>query len=216
MQTQTRTLVGYGHREFLIEYDEPADADALSFMLKHIVGEVASGRRFQPGDTLQVGWTPFRVESGPGDFLSLHEPSFGEFTVPSSLVVPPRFLYLPAATKALEHLAAQLAAAKALHVEGPLVFPSPSQTGLVCPRFFKADRCVEMYRSSAGRPTDSGWFIGCDSTEHDHNDPATGLGHVSLHAIACKRPEIVAYLSFPIDSAIVFTASGPKFEITPE
>src|SRR5206468_240340 len=105
-------------------------------------------------------------------------------------------------TTAVQHMRAQIEVL-ATQRAAPQ-FCSIMQTAPVCDRFFEAKSCVELYRDEPARPSDSGWFIGCDSADHDHDSPLTRLGHLPLYAVAAMRPAVVPYLALPFATAVHF------------
>jgi hypothetical protein len=54
---------------------------------------------------------------------------------------------------------------------------------------------------------DSGWFFGCDDTEHDHGDPSA-LRRDSLYSIGSLAPGTIQFLGLPPGVTVSFGGPG--------
>jgi hypothetical protein len=175
-----------GHPEFTVSFsDHPVVRLGVPWFLGWLETEVRSGKRFEPGQSLQVGWMYTLLGSRPDGTLSVLEPDF--------LHVPVR--WVEQVSKTLEHLWFQREVATSFGIADALALPSYRESGIVCNRFGSASTLLLAREASSG--TDSGWFLGCDEGEHDHQSPAQ-LERVSLYEAVLRNPRPVAYLGFPV------------------
>jgi|SRR5215467_13162635 len=85
MEMRTTRRTPSGHREIVIGFDEAIalerDAEWLVCFLE---SSVAQGRKYEPGQTLQIGWTVTKIEQAGAKLLRLVEPDLG--TIPIAFV----------------------------------------------------------------------------------------------------------------------------------
>src|SRR5687767_603213 len=77
MQLRTTECSRAGHKEFVLTIDETKvlsqDADQI---LAFVQGSVSRGSRFEPGQTVQIGWMITKVAEREDKTLALLEPTF--------------------------------------------------------------------------------------------------------------------------------------------
>src|ERR1043166_2346156 len=170
------------HPEIVLAFDPemviPPDVDWLENVLSQ---QMAAGSKFKPGQTIQLGWLFLKVFE-KGTRLVLAEPNFAE--------IPMKFV--PTVGRGLMQLRLQKSVAESVGLAERADFPSPLQACLTCARLNdRVDFVMERFDKSGN---DSGWYLGCDNADHDHND-AKNLARRSLYEVACYRPECIPFLA---------------------
>jgi hypothetical protein len=187
----------HGRKGFVLEYDPQAviqpDIDWLVHMLEEAA---ASNVRYEPRETLRIGWVDVTVEEADGGYLTLLEPDW-------TGAVP--IQYVPSVTQALVHLRRQKDVADSLDLVDQLTFPNVLDSGLVCGALGTRPCGVMDRTEPEGR--DSGWFFGCDDRGHDHDSPDE-LKRESLYRIACTVPGAIQFCALPPGLSIAF--GGPE------
>ncbi len=186
MKALTTNCGRYGHREFVIDYNETfVPASDVTWLLGFLEETVASGTKYEPYQTLQVGWTETLIGEAEYNRLQLLEPDW-------SGVLP--FRYVSSVTKTLLHLRLQKDVADSLGILDRLSFPTLSQSAITCNQLGLLDCGVMDRVKSEGH--DSGWFFGCNSTDHDHNE-SRNLKRMSLYEVACLLPVTAQFYALP-------------------
>jgi hypothetical protein len=90
---------------------------------------------------------------------------------------------------------------------GTTTFPGIDQVVAVCTSFREWEGERLLFRSSPVGPTDSGWFVGCSDSDHDHKDRGNVRG-ATVYEVMCARPELVAYLALPSELSLIVTEDG--------
>jgi hypothetical protein len=88
------------------------------------------------------------------------------------------------------------------------MFPSLQQSCLVCAR--SKDRVDFAMERFAPSNNDSGWYLGCTDTDHDHNNP-DNLRRISLYELACDVPASVPFFALPKRSVVEVAADTFSF-----
>jgi hypothetical protein len=200
MRISTQKCRQHGHLEISLECEEtPALSTSLQWFLGWIEHEVASGRRFLPEQTVQVGWSLLEIRQRTDGTLAFYEPDFR--------TVPVRFV--DGVSNTLFHLFLQKSVAESLGLEAELTLPSLRQSAMVCTDFGRS----ESYIMSRVPPkdADSGWFFGCSDAAHDHQSVAS-LRRVSLYeAAAIQDSRTIPFLGLPPDIFAGFDGTVPYF-----
>lgn len=191
----------YGHPELALSFDQTKllerDAESFASSLEHMV---ESGSRFQPGQTIQIGWSIAWCVSQPNGILGFEEPDMKSMPMAKQIGL----------TDSLRHVRLQKDTLESVLSVDALLFPSLQQSCLVCTRLSNSGKFF-MDRSEP-RGADSGWFIGCVIDGHNHND-VSNLKKVSLYEAAVTLcPGMLPYLAFPPKTVINFDES-PSFSV---
>jgi hypothetical protein len=197
----------HGHPELALTLDSTSlEADARWFagILEQMV---QSGSRFQPGQSLQIGWSVAWFVALPNKTLGFEEPDMKSMPL----------VRQPGLTHSLRHLRLHKDTLESVLYSDALSLPSLQQSCLICTRLAHSSSFFMDRRQPQG--ADSGWFIGCQADEHDHNDPTT-LRTVSLYeAVVIICPRALPYLAFPpratiaVDEALSFFMDGEPLEV---
>lgn len=154
-------------------------------------GWVAAGSRFQPGQSIQIGWSLARFVSLPSGALGLEEPDMKSFPI----------VHRPGLTRTLRHLRLQRDTLGSLEEALTPAFPPLTQACMVCSEL-APDKGLRMHRF-APSASHSGWLMTCRDASHDHGEENT-LRVVSLYqAILQICPRALAFLAFPTGSTVV-------------
>jgi hypothetical protein len=198
MRACTQKCREQGHLEISVECDEaPFLSVGLEFLLKWIESEVASGRKFVPDETVQVGWSLLEVRQRTDGTLALFEPDFKS--------MPTKFI--DGVSNTLLHMLLQKYTAESVGLANELTFPDLRHSAIVCTEFgsdgFVMDR-------NAAKEFDSGWFLGCEHDAHDHQTPES-LRRVSLYEAAVQIDDrIIPFLALPAGTIIDFRSKVPR------
>jgi hypothetical protein len=185
VQAETTRCGGKEHREIRFIYDERdvAVAQMAPGILSWLESQVLQGARFQPGESIQIGWMYDEFFARPDGTLGIVEPDFE--TVPVA--------WVDSLTLTLRHLWYQKEVAASLGLEPD--FPSYRQSAVVCTELRNAATVFMHREAQAG--WDSGWFIGCNAENHDHQDPSQ-LTRVSLFEAAVTwNARFIQYVALP-------------------
>ena len=181
----------------MISYDDRVVIQPdIDWLLTFLERQVSEGVRYQPGETVQIGWMFVKVGESEGKL---------ELTEPDLQRVP--IVFVSGVTRTLSILRLQKSVAESLGLVDRMEFPTLPEGAIKCSRFEREDDFV-MARSQPRHPN-SGWFFGCCDPDHDHNAPQN-LWKTSLYQEVCERRLCAAFLALPVDSAI--QVSGKKVE----
>jgi hypothetical protein len=198
---RTTSCRHHQHPEFRINYS-PAlgviEGDARWFVA-WLEEAVATGSRFAPGQTCQVGWVVTEVREEESGDLCLWEPDMQQFPV----------TWVGSVSRTLSHLRRQKDVCESVLDTSDMSFPSMLQSALVCTRLGQTSGIV-MERQAVSGERDSGWFCGCTGEDHDHN--AVGeLRTVSLYEAAVRfAQQIVPFLALPEGVLLETNVGEPK------
>jgi hypothetical protein len=186
---QTNNSSASGHPEVSIAFDPniviSADAD---WLINYIESDIRGGKRFEENSTIQIGWMICRFQKF-NNILRLCEPDFR--------IIPIQFV--DSVNLTLFHLRRQRDVCDSLGVARH-EFPSILESALSCSEMLNSNELLLERASPQGR--DSGWFVGCTNSSHDHNDTAN-LRRTSLYEIACAKPSVIEFFALPSGSRVI-------------
>ena len=157
-----------------------------------LLSQLRSGRHFQHGGTLQVGWSLLQFrECSPGK-LELQEPDFQSFPIK----------WVSGVDHCLLHLGRQKDVTESVLPAVEPVFPSIRQAALLCDHISEKSDIV-MERQA---PADafSGWSVTCSGSGHSKST----LHLDSLFSMAMRLPSIIPFLALPPGFSVSFTSTG--------
>jgi hypothetical protein len=187
------------HPEFVLYYDTPpVTPDAVQWLIHYLETSVASGERYKPGETMQIGWMITQLADEDG-LLCICEPDFRS--------APLR--WVPSVTQTLVDLFMQQFTAQSAGFEDEIDVPNWYQVGVTCSRFGEDPLrfCLQRAPGIRHNPQDSGWFCGCMFVDCDH-DNMENLRLASLYELAVMNRSIVEFLALPESCDIVVTTDG--------
>jgi hypothetical protein len=196
---RTHECCRFGHPEFRLAFDshQVIEPDVI-WLTKFLSQNVASGTRYKPDETVQIGWVILKIKSNEEGTLSLFEPDFVEIPIN----------FVDSVTQTLVQLRLQKSVAESIGFEDQITFPSLRQSCLICTRV--KDRGSFMMERFEMRENDSGWYLGCFDDDHDHNKP-DNLQRVSLYDAACGMLMCVPFLPLPVQTLV--KVNGANFTI---
>ncbi len=209
----TDGLQTLGQREIAVmvpwpEHDprERLMINLLRFIENYLIGQA---KRILPGQTMHYGWTTLRFVrdehnlSGAGTEVLLIEELEHPFALDDTSYVPG-----VAHTMALMQL--QEEAVRRNKITGDVIYPHRSHFALVCKRVTPESihllRPLRAHRAWQPEARNSGWFFGCCSEEHDH-DNSEELATIHLIHLVEHFPGLFPYVAMPVDTMLVFEES---------
>jgi hypothetical protein len=182
------------HREIVFYLSEEGGIDP-QWLLSFFEDAVLKGRRFEPGQTVQIGWMVTMLKlNGKGE-IEVWEPQFDSFPVQ----------WTPSVNNTIRHLILQKSVSELFGCEPD--FPSLRQAGLISSGFFKASHNVIMSRDQPSG-NDSGWFFRASGQDREGGE-LKSLYEISLHHI-----EIVPFLALPKGASVTRTEGSIQVEFT--
>ncbi len=199
--SQTTTCSQYGHPEFRITTEEKfglVEPD-LNWFMGWLEQSVVEGRRFESGQTCQVGWLVLEVRLNSDGTFSLWEPDLQAMPI----------VWKESVSTTLMHLRIQKDVVESVLSASELSFPSMRQSAIICSRLKKSKSLVLERSQPKGHA--SGWYFGCRDADHNHND-VSNLQCVSLYeAVVECAPQVVPYLALPDGTLVcVDTDASPS------
>jgi hypothetical protein len=199
MLATTKTCGKYGEPEFSVPVVENYLAQQLESFFAWLESEVATGKRFLPDQTVQVGWSQLKIFQRDDGTLGLLEPDFKSMPM----------VFVDSVSKTLEHTLEQKSVVESLGLEARLDLPLLTKSATMCTNFGTTPEILLSRTSPMG--FDSGWFFGCAKTEHDHQS-GDNFRRLSLYEAAVRLDErIIPYLGLPSGVEILIKNEVPRF-----
>jgi hypothetical protein len=188
---RTEGCSNQGHREFELHLDPavalPRDGE---WLLRHLEETVAAGEKYEPGQTLRIGWMHCRIIALTNGRLGIEEPDFVSF--------PMRFTESVSLT--LAHLRLQRDVADSVSLLPEAAWPCLVDTAVLCTALGESPGYV-MDRTEMSQG-ESGWFAGCLGGQHDHND-LPNLRRASIYELAVNHTVLIPFFALPVGAEIV-------------
>jgi hypothetical protein len=193
---RTTTCAGHDHSEFTLRFLRDVPVPGLEKMLLgYLENAVATGTRFKPGQTVQLGWATLRLTQRDDGTLGVLEPD-----------LKTELKWIESVDQSLLETWRHKEVLDSLGLLERANYPRQALQAIVCSRAFEAPAFM-MGRTAASAPTDSGWFVGCMDDAHDHQSP-DALTVVPLIEIAVKVPPLTQFFALPEGSDVVVTGPG--------
>ncbi len=195
MEARTTTCAASGHPEFLLRCDSPlVPPDDVKVLVSFLENSVSSGTKYNPVETIQIGWIFAQVFDRGRGLLGIEEPDFQS--------VPIR--WRDSVDRTLLHLRRQSDVAESVGLLPEIDFPPIGSSAIVCSRY-ATGRGFGMRRLPSQEPRDSGWFVGCLDATHDHDNPRR-LSRLSLYQLVLNRPQAMPFIALPAGCAAIVDA----------
>lgn len=188
----TKTCGTAGHPEIGFAFSEESNP-SVDWLLSYFESEVANGRRFQAGETVQVGWMIVELKEAPENSLEIWEPDFDSMPI----------RWCRGVNNTLRHLVLQKSICDEIACEPD--FPSLRQPSVISPNFLTTPNDFVMSRDLAVGG-DSGWVF------HEPGYSGNEGKFVSLFEIALYHMEIIPFLALPPGTSVI--KSGGVIEVT--
>ncbi len=175
------------HPEITLLFRERRPVAVERMLLGYFEQGVAAGKRFLPGQTVQLGWATLRLCARDDGTIGVEERS-GDGWVESC-------------DQSLMQLWLQKEIAASVGLAGELAFPRQEQMALACDRALGVQSWL-LTRSLPEGDADSGWMIGCfTDPQHDHA-LADALVTVPLVQVVERLPFVTQFLALPPGAAV--------------
>lgn len=200
MRRTTTNCGKYGQQEISVAFEQQQALEGdVKWLLEWLESEVANGRRFLPSETIQIGWMLTKLETFEEGILKICEPDMKAFPIK----------FVDSVTNTLTHLRFQKMVAESIGVADELSFAPLMHSAITC-NWFREHIGIFMDRFSP-KDSDSGWFIGCDDPNHDHQDQKN-LQRKSLYELALRHDQnIIPYLALPAGISVHVRDGVPSF-----
>lgn len=184
------------HPEFTIRFLREVPVPGLEKMLLgYFENAVASGTRFKPGQTVQLGWATLRLTQREDGTLGVLEPD-----------LKTELKWIESVDQSLLETWRQKEVLDSVGLLERANYPRQALQAIVCSQVWDAPAFM-LGRTAPSTPTDSGWFVGCMDEAHDHQH-AEALSVVPLIEIAVKVPPLTQFFALPEGSDVVVTGPG--------
>ena len=189
METQTKRCKDFSHREFSLNYDSAIPENDVKTLLEYLEKSVEKGTIFKRKETIQFGWMILLIDEYSNQFLSLFEPDMKTFPIKWKRSV----------TQTLLQARIQKDTADSLGLLNEINFPYILQSAIICNNLENSNGFfLERFEPESN---DSGWFVGCMDSNHDHNNHLN-LVRISLYKMLCSYPNLIMYFALPPDTSI--------------
>lgn len=188
--------------EFVLFYDDNIPEAWMDWLTQYLE-ESSEKSKYADGQTIQVGWILDRIKA-EGDDLTIYEPDFE--SLPSK--------WNKSTSTTLSHIFLQRYVADSIGLTNELNFPSIRHSAIRCNQFPQDQPAFYITRCNPREddPRDSGWFLGCLDSKHDHDNPEN-FALLSLYeAVMCNK-FIVPYLALPVGVNVIEVGNPDGFEI---
>ena len=190
---RTSDCSAHDHPEFAVAFaPEFVPQPDVDWLLGFLQRQVEQGARFQPSDTLQIGWTLLKVQLRTTGDLALFEPDMKEGQIE----------FIDSVIFTLRHLREQKGILESVGLDSFISFPTMLQSALECSHY--SDSLDFLMDRVEPQGNDSGWFFGCLEADHDHRNPQE-LRRVSLYEAGVMRPDLIPFLALPASSSVTLT-----------
>jgi hypothetical protein len=198
MEIQTKRCSNFGHREFSLNYDESIiHENDVKMILEYLEQSVAKGIKFKKKETIQFGWMILLIDEYSNKLLSLFEPDMKTFPIK----------WIRSVTNTLTQTRIQKDTADSLGLINEINFPNILQSAIICNNLGNSNE-IFLERCEPNN-NDSGWFVGCMDSNHDHNNHLN-LIRISLYKILCGYPNLIMYFALPPDTSITIINGIPQ------
>lgn len=196
VEFRTTGCAAFEHSEVTLTFRREVPVPDLEKMLVgYFESAVASGTRFKPGQTVQLGWATLRLTQRDDGTLGVLEPDLKH-----------ELKWIESVDQSLLEAWRHKEVLDSLGLLERADYPRPALQAVVCSRTWDAAAFM-MGRTEPSGPTDSGWFVGCMDDAHDHQ-AADALNVVPLIEIAVKVPPLTQFFALPSGSDVVVSGPG--------
>ncbi len=195
----TQGLNEFKQQEFALELLGDVTENEGTQLLRYIGDYVASSRQqIMADETMRYGWSTLHFTQDPGTDVLVVE----ELAEPLSIGAE---TYVRGAVTAIGILREQDETVKRNGLRAPGHHPHRSEKAVICRRVSPnlELRVLVFDRVQARQDDQSGWFVGCGSGNHDHND-VNELATLHLVYLVDRDPRTLSYLALPGESRVVF------------
>lgn len=180
------SLDQFRHPNFSVDMASVHESEGEA-LIEYLEQSVRAGKRFNDGDTVNIGWGRLKLLADESGNLAVHEPSFKEMPIK----------WILGANKTYAHLSLQKQVCKEVGAEPD--FPSLMQAGIVSEYMLEHSGPFQMDRHSGDGQGNSGWAL----YEIGKAD-AEGVKWVSLYQIGTIYPQTIPFFGLPQDAIVIY------------
>lgn len=181
----------------------------LTFLHRYLIRH---GNPIRAGQTIRYGWTTLRTRPMPESGGEGHEQLVLQemadpFTAPAA---ESDAAFADGVSLATALLGVQEEALRRNQITGTADHPHRSDTAVVCSRVAReggTPLTLARLALTERHVHDSGWFVGCQDRDHQHDDPEELRG-VHLRHVVAAYPWVFPYLGLPAGSSLTHSEAG--------
>ncbi|MEW1739658.1 hypothetical protein AB0346_27290 [Nocardia beijingensis] len=189
---RTTSCASHGHPEFTVLCTEPRLPGMENWLLSYLESTVAAGTRYQPGETIRVGWNLVRVRGRADGTLGLAERTDAQN-------------WAEQVDRTLRDVWYQREVAAGVGLADHLDFPGEDQQAIVSSCGLESPVLV-LARTATDDPEFSGWSVECFE-DHAHR----ASYYTTLLELATAMPFAVQFFALPAATTVLIESP----EITP-
>lgn len=186
---RTTACAQHRHPEFTLQLAHTLVPGVERMLLSYLESAVARGTRFEPGQTIQIGWGTLRVLARRDGTLGFEERADHES-------------WTETVDRTLHQTWYQKEVAASVGLADRLAFPRQDQAVMVAECTLGANSWL-LTRLPSDDTRFSGWSIAC-TDDHDHGDRA----FPSLLALTADMPFLAQFLALPTGAAVAVMGPG--------
>ncbi|MFI2282819.1 hypothetical protein [Nocardia beijingensis] len=189
---RTTSCASHGHPEFTVLCTEPRLPGMENWLLSYLESTVAAGTRYQPGETIRVGWNLVRVRGRADGTLGLAERTDVQ-------------TWAEQVDRTLRDVWYQREVAAGVGLADRLDFPGEDQQAIVSSCGLESPVLV-LARTATDDPEFSGWSVECFE-DHAHR----ASYYTPLLELGTAMPFVVQFFALPAATTVLIESP----EITP-
>lgn len=191
----TSGLGKLGHPEISFLFSDPAPVPNLEqLLLGYFENAVASGVKFSANQRIDLAGSLLRVFDRGDGMLGVRDVgSDGNDIEPESV------------HRALMRTWCRQEVARSYDLTP--AFPAPHQRVIICNQLEASKHALLLKHLEPTTDDDSGWYIGCTDTKHDHNWEEN-LGVVYLLQVADRYPWLDQFFALPVGTDLIVEMDG--------
>lgn len=186
---RTTGCTEHGHRELTLQLVDKPVPGSETWLVSYLERAVASGSKFLPGQTVQLGWSTLRVIERDDGTLGLEERVDLE-------------TWRESVTLALWHTWTQKEVAASFGLVEGLVFPQQDQDAMVA-RCALESEALLLTRIDVDDASFSGWGVTC-AQDHEHSERA----FVPLLEVTAQLPFVAQFVALPPGTSVLVIGPG--------
>lgn len=195
LQFVTTRCGAANHPEITLQFRDQQPVPVERMLLGYFENGVAAGRRFLPGQTVQLGWATLRLCERSDGTIGVEEREGAD--------------WVESCDRSLMQTWVQKEVCQSLGLAEEMSFPRQDQMAIACDEAHLADRWL-LTRDQPQDDGDSGWFIGCfKEPAHNHERPEALLAPALIQLVE-RLPFVTQFLALPPGSQVFVDGTAER------